>query len=147
MALFIGEYSHSMDAKGRVTIPAKLRENLGENFLVTKGFEGCLYVYPEEEWNRLREKLSALPLNDRKSRAVVRFFMGSAMADGMDKQGRVLLSSALKKHAGLEKDVVLVGALNRMEIWDRDRWISYNEEINANMDEIAEDMNNLGFVF
>lgn len=139
-----GEYNHTIDAKGRLIIPSKFRENLGEHFVVTKGLDGCLFIYPDSEWNAFEEKLKTLPLTNRDSRNFVRFFLGSAIESELDKQGRTLLSSPLRGYAGLEKDVVLVGVLNRIEIWDKDKWERNNEEACENMDEIAEHMEDLG---
>ncbi|MFI3207623.1 MAG: division/cell wall cluster transcriptional repressor MraZ [Eubacteriales bacterium] len=137
--MFRGEYAHNIDPKGRLIIPAKFREGLGENFVVTKEIGGCLSVYPEEGWKAFEEKLSALP---RAKADIVRFFSGSAVDSGLDKQGRVLLSPALKAYAGVEKEVVLVGVLDRVEIWDKAKW----EENNAVAEEkIQFDMDELGF--
>ncbi|MFI3172814.1 MAG: division/cell wall cluster transcriptional repressor MraZ [Eubacteriales bacterium] len=136
--MFRGEYSHSIDPKGRLIIPAKFREGLGENFVVTKEIGGCLSVYPEEGWKAFETKLSELP---RSKANIVRFFSGSAVDTGLDKQGRVLLSAALKTYAELEKEVVLVGVLDRVEIWDKDKWEQNNivaeENIQIDMDELG----------
>lgn len=139
-----GEYNHTIDAKGRIIIPSKFRDKLGENFVVTKGLDGCLFVYPNEEWKAFEEKLGTLPLTNRDSRNFVRFFLGSAVECDLDKQGRALLSAALKTYAELEKEVVLVGVLNRIEIWDKSRWENNNAAACENMDEIAEHMEDLG---
>ena len=120
--MFIGEYNHTIDAKGRLIIPSRYREELGENFKVTKGFDGCLFAYDNSDWNRLQEKLAALPLANKESRVLNRFFLGSAMDAEFDKQGRILVTAPLRDHAGLNKDVVLVGVGNHIEIWSRERW-------------------------
>lgn len=137
--MFRGEYSHSIDPKGRVIIPAKFREDLGQDCVITKEPGGCLSIYPREEWKAFEEKLNALPRS--KKGDVVRFFSGSAIDPGTDKQGRVQLSSALIKYANLEKDVVLVGVLERVEIWDKTKWEEKNavaeENIQINMDELG----------
>lgn len=122
--MFIGEYNHTIDAKGRLIIPSKYREELGEHFIVTKGFDGCLFAYADSEWQKLMERIQSLPLVNKDSRNLNRYFLGSAIDGEFDKQGRVLLSAALRKHAALEKDVVLVGLGNHIEIWSRDRWES-----------------------
>ena len=145
--MLIGEYNHNIDSKGRLIIPSKFREELGDNFIITKGFDNCLFVFPENEWKAFGDKLAALPMSQKNARAMTRFFFGSAVEGDLDKQGRVLLSSALRSHAGLEKEVVLVGTRNRVEIWDKARWDADNVANCENMDEITEDLNNLGFNF
>ena len=107
-----GEYSHNIDAKGRLIIPAKFRDDLGENFVITKGMENCLYVYPETEWNAFEEKLNALPTTtDKNARAFAHFFQGSATDGDLDKQGRTLIPSVLRTYAKLDKEVVFIGCL------------------------------------
>lgn len=140
--MFMGEYSHSIDAKGRLIMPARFREQLGREFVVTKGLDDCLFVYSREEWKDIEEKLLAIPQTTRDARKFVRFFYAGANIVELDKQGRLLLGTELREYAGLKKDVVLVGVLNRIEIWDRKRWedgSSYDD-----MDEIAEHMAGLG---
>ena len=143
-SLLTGEYSHSIDAKGRLIIPSKFREILGEDFVITKGLDGCLFLYPSNEWKIFEEKLRTLPLTNKNARTFSRFFLGSAVDGGLDKQGRVLISSALRSFAGLEKDVVLVGVLDRVEIWDQARWDENNAAVEDDMDEIAGNMEDLG---
>lgn len=142
--MLTGEYNHSIDVKGRLIIPSKFRENLGENFVITKGLDGCLFVYPDNEWKIFEDKLRTLPLTNKDARTFTRFFLGSAVDGGFDKQGRVLLSSALRVFAGLEKDIVLVGVLNRLEIWDKAKWDEKNAAVEDNMDVIASNMEELG---
>ena len=113
-SLLTGEFNHSIDTKGRLIIPSKFREILGEDFVITKGMDGCLSLYPNNEWKIFEEKLRTLPLTNKNARAFTRFFLGSAVDGGLDKQGRVLISSALRAFAGLEKEVVLVGVLDRV---------------------------------
>jgi len=140
--MFMGEYNHSIDAKGRVIVPAKFRDSLGEQFVVSQGLDGCLFIFPNEEWQRFEEKLKTLPMSDKQARKFVRFFLAGAAEVEVDKQGRILLPSVLREFAGLSKDVVLVGVGARAEIWDKERWIentSYDD-----MDEIAEHMSGLG---
>ena len=139
-----GEFNHSIDAKGRLIIPSKFRENLGENFVITKGLDGCLFLYPDNEWKTFEEKLRTLPLTNKDARIFTRFFLGSAVDGGLDKQGRVLISSALRNFAHLEKEVVLVGVLDRVEIWDKAKWEENNTVIEDNMDDIASHMEELG---
>ena len=140
--MFMSEYNHSIDAKGRVIVPAKFREELGETFVVTQGLDGCLFVFPNGEWKNFEEKLKTLPMANKDARKFVRFFLAGAALAEVDKQGRILLPAVLREFAGLEKDVVLVGVGNRVEIWDKKRW----EECTSfdDMDEIAEHMADLG---
>ena len=140
--MFMSEYSHTIDAKGRVIVPAKFREELGETFVVTQGLDGCLFVFPNGEWKNFEEKLKTLPMANKDARKFVRFFLAGAALAEVDKQGRILLPAVLREFAGLEKDVVLVGVGSRVEIWDKKRW----EECTSfdDMDEIAEHMADLG---
>ena len=142
--MLTGQFNHSIDAKGRLIIPSKFRENLGENFVITKGLDGCLFLYPDSEWKIFEEKLRTLPLTNKDARIFTRFFLGSAVDGGLDKQGRVLISSALRNFADLEKEVVLVGVLDRVEIWDKAKWEENNTAIEDNMDDIAGRMEELG---
>lgn len=142
--MFIGEYQHSVDPKGRVIIPTKLRDGLGEKFVVTKGLDHCLFAYPQNEWSLLEEKLKNLPLTSKDARAFVRFFFSGATECELDKQGRALLPLNLREHASLEKDIVLIGVSTRVEIWSRDKWEEYIEGESENVDSIAEKMFELG---
>jgi MraZ protein len=145
--MFMGQYNHSIDAKGRIIVPAKLREELGDNFVVTKGFDGCLFVYSEQGWHAFEEKFNALPLNNKDVRQLTRFFLAGASACEVDKQGRFILPSYLREFAGLDKDVVMIGAGSRVEIWDKAKWDDCNENYDENMDDVAEHMQELGFTF
>lgn len=140
--MFMGEYSHTIDAKGRLIVPSKFRDRLGSEFVVTKGLDGCLFVYPNEEWEKIEEKFRNIPLTTKDARKFSRFFFAGAAVCEVDKQGRILLPQVLREFADLQKDVVLVGVLSRIEIWSRDRW----EDTNTydDMDEIAEHMAELG---
>ncbi|MCR5310985.1 MAG: division/cell wall cluster transcriptional repressor MraZ [Lachnospiraceae bacterium] len=140
--MFMGEYNHTVDEKGRLIIPSKFREELGDEFVVTKGLDGCLFVYDENEWKLLEEKLKALPLTNKDARAFVRFMLAGAAQVEPDKQGRILLPQVLRNFAGLDKDVVLIGVASRIEIWNKDKWEDTSSE--GNMDEIAEKMAELG---
>ena len=142
--LFIGEYDHSVDAKGRVIMPAKLREDIGEKFIVTKGLDGCLFAYSKTEWLNFEEKLKTLPLTNKNARDFVRFFLSGAIECEIDKQGRFLITSNLREYAKLEKDTVIIGVGTRIEIWDKEKWKSYNSDENISADEIAENMTMLG---
>ena len=140
--MFMGEYNHTIDAKGRLIVPSKFRELLGNGFVVTKGLDGCLFVYPNEEWATIEEKFRSIPLTTKDARKFSRFFFAGAASCEVDKQGRILLPQGLREYAGLQKDVVLAGVLSRIEIWSKERW----QDTNAydDMDEIAEHMAGLG---
>lgn len=140
--MFMGEYNHTLDAKGRLIIPSKFRESLGDEFVVTKGLDGCLFVYDNEEWQAFEEKLKALPITNKDARAFVRFFLAGAAGVEVDRQGRILLPGNLREFAGLDKEAVLIGVASRIEIWSKERYegtVSYED-----MDEIAEHMADLG---
>ena len=143
--MFMGEYNHTIDAKGRLIIPSKFRELLGEEFVLTKGLDGCLSIYPMDEWKAFEEKLRALPLTNKNARTFTRFFVAGATNCELDKQGRILVPQTLREFAGLEKDVVLTGMLNRIEIWSKEKWNENNSLDDVAMDEIAEQMTDLGF--
>ncbi len=143
--MFMGEYSHTIDTKGRLIIPSKFREELGETFVVTKGLDGCLFVFSDEEWRAFEIKLKSLPLTNKNARQFARFFVAGATPCELDKQGRILLPATLREFAGLEKDVVLTGMLNRIEIWSKEKWNENNSLDDVAMDEIAEQMTDLGF--
>ena len=140
--MFMGEYNHTIDTKGRLIIPSRFREQLGSEFIVTKGLDGCLFVFSEDEWRIFEEKLRKLPLTQKSARKFTRFFVSGACMCEPDKQGRILLPQTLREFAGLEKDVVLAGNLNRIEIWSKANW----EENSAydDMDDIAEQMTDFG---
>lgn len=143
--MFMGEYSHTIDTKARLIIPSKFREELGETFVVTKGLDGCLFVFSDEEWKAFEIKLKSLPLTNKNARQFARFFVAGATPCELDKQGRILLPATLREFAGLEKDVVLTGMLNRIEIWSKEKWNENNSLDDVAMDEIAEQMTDLGF--
>lgn len=142
--MFYGEYQHSVDAKGRVIVPAKFRDGLGEKFIVTKGLDNCLFAYSPEEWSNLETKLKSLPFTDKDVRAFVRFFFAGATECEVDKQGRILLPQNLREYAGLEKDVYVIGVSTRVEIWDKAKWENYSGDENMSPDNIAEKMAMLG---
>jgi len=120
--LFYGEYQHTLDPKGRVIIPSKFREELGEKFIITKGFDGCLFAYSPDEWANLETKLRALPFSNKDARDFVRFFFAGASECEVDKQGRILIPQNLREYASLDKDVYVVGVSTRVEIWEKSRW-------------------------
>ena len=142
--MLIGEYEHSLDVKGRLILPAKLREDMGEKFIVTKGLDGCLFGFSQTEWANFEEKLKALPLTNKNARDFVRFFLSGAIECEIDKQGRFLIASNLRAYANLEKDAVIIGVGTRIEIWNKEKWKSYNSDENISADEIAENMTMLG---
>lgn len=138
--MFMGQYEHSIDTKGRIIIPAKYRDELGDTFVVTKGLDGCLFLYPLSEWQSFVEKLQQLPSNQN-TRKIQRQFLSKAMEVSLDKQGRILVPSLLRTAAGLEKEVAFVGMMNRIEVWDKNRLeeqeIQEDEEaLEATMDEL-----------
>lgn len=141
--MFIGEYQHALDSKNRMIVPSKLREELGNKFVITKGLDGCLYAYPLHEWKILQEKLKTLPLTNKDARAFVRFFFAGACEVEMDKQGRGLIPQNLKEYAGIEKEIVSIGVLTRVEIWSKDKWQEYSDS-NVDYESIAEKMSDLG---
>ena len=140
--MLIGEYEHSLDAKGRLIMPAKLREDIGEKFIITKGLDGCLFAFSTTEWEKFEEKLSTLPISNKDARAFSRFFFAGAIDCEIDKQGRFLISGNLREFAGLTKEVVIIGMDSRIEIWSKKKWQQCDDEISA--DEIAEKMELLG---
>ncbi len=140
--MFMGEYNHSIDAKGRLIIPAKFRDQLGDEFIVTKGLDGCLFAFPKDEWQVFEEQLRKLPLTQKNARKFTRFFMGGAATCELDKQGRILLPQNLREFANLDKDVVLSGNLNRIEIWNKTAWAENSAY--DDMDDISEQMSSLG---
>ncbi len=126
-----GQYSHSVDAKGRVIMPSRFREELGEVFWVTRGYDGCLTVYSETEWKAFADKLLSAPTYNEAARRLVRMFASSAVSCEADKQGRILLPTHLREYAGIEKEVIVTGALSCVEIWDAARWDAYNNGENT----------------
>lgn len=140
--MFMGEYNHTIDAKGRLIVPSKFREALGDTFVVTKGLDGCLFVYDNEEWQEFEEKLRSLPITNKEARQFARFFLAGAAEVEVDKQGRILVPNILREFAQISKDVVLIGVASRIEIWSKERFegmASFED-----MDEIAEHMAQLG---
>ncbi|KAB2954530.1 division/cell wall cluster transcriptional repressor MraZ [Heliorestis acidaminivorans] len=136
--MFMGEYQHSIDGKGRLFLPSRFREALGEQFVVTKGLDGCLFIYPPEEWRRLEEKIKKLPFTRADARSFQRFFFSGAAECELDKQGRFLLPQHLRQYGVLEKDVIIIGVGTRIEIWSQERWQEYNEQSDMDFEEVAE---------
>ena len=142
--MLIGEYEHTLDVKGRLIMPAKLREDVGENFIVTKGLDGCLFGFSKSEWTNFEEKLKSLPLTNKNARDFVRFFLSGAIECEIDKQGRFLIASNLREYADMEKEVIIIGVGTRIEFWDKAKWKEYNNSENISADNIAENMTMLG---
>lgn len=142
--MFMGTYEHSIDAKGRVIVPAKFREALGDSFVVTLGLDGCLFVYPQKEWEDFVKQLKELP-GSKEARKLQRYFMAGAAPCDVDRQGRVLIPSNLREKAGLDRDIVFVGVMSKIEIWSRKRW-DENDDF-ENVDDIAEHMSEFGLSY
>jgi len=140
----MGEFSHTLDTKGRVTLPADLRAELSDSFYITKGLDNCLFIYSEAEWANLSEKLKALPLAKPEARAFLRFFFSGARKVECDKQGRFLVPANLRTYADLKKDVVLTGVMTRAELWAKERYDAYNDEVNPKVTEIVSELVDLG---
>lgn len=140
--MFTGEYHHNLDAKGRLIIPARFRENLDDEFVITRGLDGCLSLYANMEWKDLEDKLNLLPMTNKRARTLKRFLMGSACYCELDKQGRILIPQSLREKAELKKDVILLGVGDHIEIWNSEEWKENNEFFDS--DELAEDMEGLG---
>ncbi|WP_129689216.1 division/cell wall cluster transcriptional repressor MraZ [Gottfriedia acidiceleris] len=143
--MFIGEYQHNIDVKGRLIIPSKFRDKLGENFIVTRGLDQCLFGYSMAEWSVIEDKLRTLPLTKKDARAFTRFFFSGAMECEMDKMGRINITPNLRSYAKLEKECVVVGVTNRIEIWDLSTWNTYMNESEESFSELAENL--IGFDF
>lgn len=142
--MLIGEYEHSLDAKGRLIMPAKLRTDMGEKFIITKGLDGCLFVFSQNEWSNFESKLKELPLTNKNARDFVRFFLSGATECEIDKQGRFLLVNTLREYAEITKEVIIIGVGTRLEIWNKDKWKKYNSNENISADTIAGNMTMLG---
>lgn len=142
--MFIGEYQHTIDLKGRMAVPVKMRAKLSDGAVVTKGLDACLFIYPKNEWEKLAEKLSNLPISDTKARAFSRMMLAGAMELEFDKQGRVLLPGYLRTYADLKSKAVVAGLYNRIEIWNEKSWGEYKESSEANTEEISEHLSGLG---
>ncbi|MBQ7839105.1 MAG: division/cell wall cluster transcriptional repressor MraZ [Lachnospiraceae bacterium] len=142
--MFMGEYNHTVDTKGRLIIPSKFREVLGDKFVITKGMDGCLFVYDYAEWSNFEEKLKALPINKKDNRMLVRHFLAGAAEVEVDKQGRILIPVKLREYAEITKDVTLIGAAGHIEIWSDERWTALEED-EESMEDIAERMADMGF--
>lgn len=142
--MLIGEYQHTIDTKKRLSVPAKLRKAIGERAILTRGLNNCLVLYPMEQWQKLTEKLSQLPVGQGDTRSFLRLMFSGAVEVEMDQLGRVLVPDFLKTYAGFRQRVTIVGVYDRLEIWDEERWTSYKTEVEKNTDMIAEKLGELG---
>ena len=143
--MFMGQYSHSIDEKGRLIMPSKYREQLGKEFVITRGSDGCLFCYPLTEWKKIEDRVSEMGLNGKEGRKFMRLFFSSAASLELDKQGRFLIPGNLRGYADITKDVELIGSVSRIEIWDRDKWNAYVDD--TDMDEVADYVAGEGFIF
>ncbi len=142
--MFMGEYQHSLDAKGRLIIPVKFRDELGESGVITRGLDNCLFLFPQDEWRVLEAKLKSLPLTKADARQFVRFFFSGATEVELDKQGRIIVPQNLREYGQLDKEATIIGVSNRVEIWSRTRWDSYMDEAENSYEIIAENIVELG---
>ncbi len=142
--MLLGEYNHNLDTKGRVSVPSKFREDLGESFIVTKGLDNCLFAYSKKEWETFEAKLKSLPMTNTNARNFIRFFFSGATECEIDKLGRINIPSVLREYAGLKKDITIIGVSTRIEIWDKEKWNNYTSPENMDVDEIASQMSELG---
>lgn len=138
--MLMGEFHHNIDEKGRLTLPAKFREELGQSFIVTRGLEECLFVYTDKEWQKISERLNSLPFTKKSARSFKRFFLSGATVAEFDRQGRINITSPLVSYADLTKECVIVGVGDRIEIWSEEKWNTFYEESKESMSDIAESL-------
>ena len=143
--MFMGEYEHQLDAKGRMIIPSKFRYDLNERFIITRGFDKCLFGYTLEEWQQIEEKMKTLPMTKKDARKFMRMFFSGAIEVELDKQGRINIPQNLRKYANLTKECTVIGVSNRIEIWDRGTWNEFYEESEESFEDIAEDLIDFDF--
>ncbi|OGD42245.1 cell division/cell wall cluster transcriptional repressor MraZ [Candidatus Azambacteria bacterium RIFCSPLOWO2_02_FULL_42_10] len=142
--MLLGEFKHNLDSKNRLTIPAKLRMELGEKPVLTRGLDGCLFVYPNRDWQLFSEKMNNLPLGYKKARDFKRFMLSGAIEIEIDEVGRILISDSLKKYAKLEKSIVIIGVQDRIEVWGENVWNKYIAESEKSSGDIAEGLSEFG---
>lgn len=142
--MFIGEYSHTIDTKKRLALPAKFRKELGKAVVITRGFENCLVIYPQKEWKIMSDKLGKLPVSQADARGFSRIMLAGAMEVALDKLGRILIPEYLKKYAGLKKNAVVCGLFNRLEIWDSKKWNEYKAKMEKDVGDLASNLKELG---
>ena len=135
--MLLGEYQHSLDEKGRLIIPAKFREDLGENFVVTRGLDNCLFAYPLSQWKVIEEKVKELPTSQAETRAFVRMFFSGAVEVELDKQGRIVIPQTLREHARIDRDLYVIGVSTKVEIWAKEVWDTYSSQAEQSYEEIA----------
>lgn len=138
--MFMGEYHHSIDDKGRLIIPSKFRTELKDKFIITRGIENCLFVYPEDRWEQIVHKLESLPFTKKDARNFTRFFLSGATVAEFDKQGRINITSPLIAYAGIDKECVIIGTGDRLEIWAKEAWDNFFDSASINMSDIAENL-------
>ncbi len=143
--MLIGEFVHTLDKKGRVIVPARFREELGDSFIITRGLDNCLFLFHRREWSNLENKLKNLPFARSEARAFMRMFFSGASDAEIDKQGRILIPSPLREHAGLNKEVVFLGVSSRAEIWSKENWEEYSSSSNLSYEQVAEKMVDFDF--
>ena len=136
--MFMGEFHHTIDEKGRIILPAKFRDGLGEHFVITRGLEECLFVYSENEWNKITQKLGTLPFTKKDARTFMRSFFAGATSSEFDRTGRINITSPLVSYAGLTKECVIIGVNDRIEIWDKEKYDEFMNENSSKLEEIAE---------
>lgn len=144
--MLIGEYKHTIDPKKRLAIPVKFRKEIGDRMVLTRGLDGCLFLFPTKEWEQLAEKLGRLPLGQQDTRAFVRLLLAGASEVETDQLGRILVPDFLKDYASLKKTVIIAGLFNKLEIWDEERWNHYKGQLEKNSDRIAEKLGELGVI-
>lgn len=142
--MFMGEYQHSLDEKGRLIVPAKFREDLGEKFIITRGLDNCLFVYPLPQWKILEDKIKELPTSQADTRAFVRMFFSGAVEAEVDKQGRIVIPQHLREHSKIDRDVYVIGVSTKVEVWAKDTWENYSNRAQESYEGIAETIINIG---
>ncbi|MDA1169006.1 MAG: division/cell wall cluster transcriptional repressor MraZ [bacterium] len=142
--MFIGQYNHTIDEKGRMNLPIKFRREVSSGVVVTRGLDHCLFVYPKAQWQEMAEKLAKLPVTQKSSRAFARLMLAGAWDAELDSQGRLMLPEYLRQYAEIKKHVVVAGLYNRIEVWDEEAWSKYQKTTEENSDDIAEGMTELG---
>ncbi len=144
IGMLIGEYNHTLDTKKRLAVPARLRKEIGDRAVLTRGLDNCLFLYPIQEWQKLTEKLGQLPVGKGDTRSFLRLMLAGAVEVELDQLGRILIPDYLKNYAGLKQRVTIAGVYNRLEIWDEKRWENYKTEVEKNTDMVAEKLGELG---
>lgn len=143
--MFIGEYSHTIDDKGRISVPVKFRADLASGCVLTRGLDGCLWIYTESEWNKIADGISNLPITQKNARSFSRFILSGAMDLKLDRAGRINIPKYLSEYADIRNKVVVTGMHNRLELWASEKWSKFKEEMENNSEEVAENLSDLGF--